>query len=159
MKQLTVFLLCLTFLGSYFLFIQCQQTGTGSISGRVISSGYVPPEEEGESKSLCVGLYTKDGVPVNLVALKCWPPDTCPWRMELVKFGEEVVIVAQMTDEKYISSGGKEGYREVLGYFAEDPMQGKNPKYAKHITLTSEQPEVMGIDIVLMGEEPQTEEE
>ena len=154
MKQLTVFLLCLAFLGSYFLFIQCQQAGTGAISGRVIGSA---PDDEGEGTSLCVGLYTKDGEPVNLVAVKCWPPDTCPWRMELVKFGEEVVIVAQMTDEKYISSGGKEGFREVLSYFVEDPMQSKNLKYAKSITLTSEQPEVTGIDIIIMGEEPQTE--
>ncbi len=157
MKQLTVFLLCLTFLGSYFLFIQCQQAGTGSISGRVIKSGDVPSGDEGEGKSLSVGLYTKDGEPVILVALKCHPPDTCPWRMADVKLGEELVIVAQMTDELYISSGGKEGHREVLSYFVEDPMKGKDSKQAQHITLTSEEPEVTGIDIIVMGEEPQTE--
>jgi hypothetical protein len=158
MKQLTVFLLCLTFLGSYFLFIQCQQAGTGSISGQVISGGYVPPGEEGEGTSLCVGLYTKEGKPVSIMPLKgCWPPDTCPWRMADVKLGEELVIVAELIDTLYISTGGKEGNRKVLSYFAEDPMQGKNLKYAKSITLTSEQPEITGIDIVVMGEEPQTE--
>ena len=160
MKQLTIFLLCLTFLGSYFLFMQCQQAGTGSISGRLIKSGDVLPGVQEEAKSLSVGLYTKDGKPVNILPLQgCWPPDTCPWRMADVKLGEEVIIVAQMTDELYISSGGKEGHRKVLSYFVEDPMRGADLKQAKRITLTSEKPEVSGIDIVVMGEEPLSEEQ